>query len=80
MLKQHLITAMRSLPECHPRGPGAGNKDIEEAAELGLGLPYQDGWLTWSLLHSLIDEEVVESVAIKRGKSKGQKYRLKSYP
>lgn len=79
MLKQHLIKTMKSLPECHPRGPGAGNKDLEEAAELGLELPYQDGWLTWSLLHSLLHEGIVEAVATRRGKSKVQKYRLKSW-
>lgn len=75
-LQQHVLETMRGMPACQPGGPGAGNKDIEEAAGLGLELPYQDGWLTWSILHSLIAKGLVEAVITGRGKARRNKYRL----
>lgn len=77
MLQDHVLRAMAQLPECRPGGPGATNKEIEEAAGLGLNLPYQNGWLTWSILHSLIAKGLVEAVEAWRGKSRRHKYRLR---
>ncbi len=78
MLQDHVLQVMQSLPECQPGGPGATNKEIEEAAGLSLDLPYQDGWLTWSILHSLLQKGLVEGVVIKQGRATRNKYRLLS--
>lgn len=79
MLENHVLSTMRKIDECRPNGPGASNKEIEEAAGLSLNLPYQDGWLTWSILHSLIEKGYVEAIPVKRGKSKRLRYRLLKY-
>lgn len=78
MLQHHVLQVMQHLPECQPGGPGATNKEIEEAAGLGLNLPYQDGWLTWSIIHSLLGKGLVDSIVYRRGKATRSKYRLSS--
>ncbi len=66
--KEHVLATMRMLPECSPDGPGWRNKDIETAAGFALGLPRQDGWLTWSLLMALVREKRIQfSTRGKRG-------------
>jgi len=75
-LQEHVLENMRGMPECQPGGPGARNKDIEETAGLGLELPYQDGWLTWSILYSLIAKGLVEAVISGHGKARRNRYRL----
>jgi len=57
--KQHLISTLRTLPECAPTGPGIRNKDIETACGFALGLQRQDGWFTWSLLMSLLQDKKI---------------------
>ncbi|OIQ58493.1 hypothetical protein MOTE_18630 [Moorella thermoacetica] len=78
ILQHHVLRIMQQLAECQPGGPGATNKEIEEAAGLALNLPYQDGWLTWSILHSLLGKGLVEAVVIRHGKVTRHKYRLSS--
>ena len=72
--KQHLLAVMSGIPECSPDGSGARNADIELAAGLGLDLPVQNRWLTWSLLSSLELEGRVE--VLKVGQSGHRRYRL----
>jgi hypothetical protein len=76
ILQHHVLRVMEQLAECQPGGPGATNKEIEEASGLALNLPYQDGWLTWSILHSLISKGFVEPVEMRSGKGTRRKYRL----
>ncbi|AEM74233.1 hypothetical protein [Caldicellulosiruptor acetigenus] len=76
MLQNHILEVMQQIPQCQPGSSGTSNKEIEEAAGLALNLPYQDGWLTWSILHSLINKGLVEAVEVKHGKTKRFKYRL----
>lgn len=78
LLQHHLLQVMQRLPECQPGGPGATNKEIEEVSGLGLNLPYQDGWLTWSIIHSLLGKGLVDSIVYRRGKATRSKYRLSS--
>ncbi len=61
-LKAHVIQAMQGMPECDPRGPGVTYRAVQDLAGLGLNLPAQDGWLTWSILASLKQEGKVETV------------------
>ncbi len=70
--KEHLIATLRTLPECAPNGPGLRNKDIETACGFALGLPRQDGWFTWSLLMSLLQDERIAFTT--RGKKRGIRY------
>ncbi|HXH48093.1 MAG TPA: hypothetical protein VNM47_01855 [Terriglobia bacterium] len=58
--KQHVIATMRTLAECVPDGPGLKNKDIETACGFALDLRRQDGWLTWSLLMSLVQDKKID--------------------
>lgn len=76
MLEEHVLYVMRRLEECQPGGPGATNKEIEQAAGLALNLPYQDGWLTWSILHSLLRKGLVEAVPPGPGRGIRRRYRL----
>lgn len=74
--KEHILATMRGLPECAPDGPGLRNKDIETAAGFALGLPRQDGWLTWSLLMALARDKKIQFTS--RGKKRVIRYfRLK---
>ena len=73
--KDHLLETMRSLPECMAEtGKGAGYRSIEEAADFDLALGGQNGWLTWSLLMSLAEDDKVEVVP---GTERRRKYRLR---
>ncbi|HCF99017.1 MAG TPA: hypothetical protein DEV93_00570 [Chloroflexi bacterium] len=73
--KQHVLDTMQRMPECVPGiGRGAGNTDIQEAADLGLHLDRQDGWFTWSLLVSLINDGRVEVVP---GTERRRRFRLR---
>jgi hypothetical protein len=72
--KQHILAAMRNLPECAPDGPGLQSKDIEKAAGLALRLAEQDGWLTWSLLMALTSNGKVE--VLRTGKRGIRHFRL----
>lgn len=69
----HLIGAMRTLPDCQPGARGAGSKEIERAAGFELALPRQDNWFTWSLLQRMAADGRVELV--RAGRSR---YRLRS--
>ena len=71
-----MVATLRTLPECAPDGPGLRNKDIETACGFALGLQRQDGWLTWSLLMSLVQEKSIGFTL--RGKKPGIRHlRLK---
>lgn len=70
--KRHVIETMQTLPECAPNGPGLRNKDIETACGFALGLPRQDGWFTWSLLMSLLQDKKITFTT--RGKKRGIRY------
>jgi hypothetical protein len=73
--KRHVLAAMAQMPECKwGDGTGAGSRTIEEAAELDLGLKAHNGWFTWSILMSLLQDGRIETVP-SRGR---RKFRLKS--
>jgi len=73
--KSHVLAAMAKMPECQwAEGTGAGSRTIEEVAELDLGLKAQNGWFTWSLLMSLLQDGRIETTP-SRGR---RKFRLKS--
>lgn len=72
LLSEHVLSAMRRMSECDPDAAGAGNKDIETEADLGLDLDEQDGYLTWSILQRLAREGLIE---IDRG-PRGRRYKL----
>jgi hypothetical protein len=76
LCREHVLSVMADLRDCQPGAVGASNKAIEEAAGLGLNLPEQDGWLTWSIINSLIEDEELERVDIPRGKTVRHNYRL----
>lgn len=60
-LSEHVLEAMRRLPDCERiRGIGAAAGVIQAAADLDLGLSEQNGWLTWSILQSLASSGRVE--------------------
>lgn len=71
--KNHLIGAMRSLPDCQPYSRGAGAKEIEKAAGFELHLERQDNWLKWSLLQRMGRDGMIEIVPSGRAR-----YRLRS--
>ena len=70
--QQHILATMRTLPECAQDGPGLRNKDIETAAGFALHLRRQDGWFTWSLVMSLVQEKEIQFTT--RGKNRGVRY------
>ncbi|MGH9437384.1 MAG: hypothetical protein ACRD22_05670 [Terriglobia bacterium] len=72
--KEHVIAIMRTLPPCQPGGDGLTNMQVEKAAGLGLNLPEQNGWLTWSLLMALAEEGKVK--ILRRGKRRVRYFRL----
>ena len=75
--KSHVLAAMAQMPERKSGdGSGAGSRMIEEVAELDLGLRAQNGWFTWSLLMSLLQDGRIEAVP-SRGR---RKFRLKVTP
>ncbi|MDI6905962.1 MAG: hypothetical protein QMC81_00555 [Thermoanaerobacterales bacterium] len=78
LLEQHVLNMMQELDQCQPGGPGTTNKEIELVAGLALNLPDQDGWLTWSILQSLLRKGLVEAVATRHGKVTRHRYRLSS--
>jgi hypothetical protein len=61
-LKTHVLDTMKGIPECGPKGTGCSNTEIQDLAGLDLNLPAQDGWVTWSVLVSLAEENKVESL------------------
>jgi hypothetical protein len=75
--KNHVLAAMARMPECKSAdGTGAGSPTIEEVAQLDLGLKAQNGWFTWSLLMSLLQDGLIETVP-NRGR---RKFRLRLGP
>lgn len=66
-LKTHVLETMSGIPECAVGGNGTTGRSIEELAGLGLDLPSQNGWLTWSILMSLVDDGKVEVLRPGRG-------------
>ena len=76
LCRELVLGMMRDMPECQTGGAGASNKAIEEVAGLALNLPEQDGWLTWSIINSLIELGEVERVVIPHGKVVRHNYRL----
>jgi len=72
--KEHVLRTMAGMPECRKTlGDGAGSRIIEEKADLDLLLRAHNGWFTWSLLMSLLQDERIELVPGNRRK----KFRLK---
>ena len=65
---EHVLSAMRRMSDCHPDAAGAGNKDIETEANLGLDLDEQDGYLTWSILQRLARDGLIETEQGSRGR------------
>lgn len=66
---------MQERPECHPSGTGLRNYEIEGLAGLGLQLARQNGYLSYSILHALVDDGKVELLSGTR--SHPTTYRLK---
>ena len=65
-LKTLILDTMKSIPQCGRDGDGVSYRDIQNSAGLNLDLPAQDGWLTWSVLASLAQENKIE--ALRRGR------------
>ncbi len=65
-LKIHILGTMESIPECSPDGQGCSYREIQDLAGLNLELSAQDGWLTWSVLASLAEDNKVE--ALRKGR------------
>jgi len=61
-LKRHVLRAMQQIGDCNQRGEGASYRVIQDLAGLRLDLPAHDGWLTWSLLASLVQDGQVDVV------------------
>jgi hypothetical protein len=72
--KQHILAAMQGLPERAPNWAGLRSKEIEREAGLALNLPGQDGWLTWSILLSLVSGGEVQ--VLQGGKPGMRHFRL----
>ena len=66
-LKKQVLSTMAGIKECSPNGHGCRGNEIEDLSGLKVELPAQNGWITWSILVSLAQENKVES--IKRGRS-----------
>jgi hypothetical protein len=73
-IKQHVVDNMRAEAACVPGRESPTNVEIEELCDLALHLRSQDSYLTYSPLHSLINDGVVEKVVLPR---KRPKYRLR---
>jgi hypothetical protein len=76
-LKEHVLEQMREEPKCAFDGAGLGNIEIETMCDLALGLDSQDHYLTYSLLHSLIKDGVVEQIRWPESQ-RHPKYRLRT--
>ncbi len=75
-LKSHVLETMKALEECEPGvGRGLGYRAIEQSADLDLGLAGHDGYLTWSLMISLVEDGWVEVVP---GTERRRRFRLVS--
>ena len=61
-IEGHILERMRQEPECRPSARGLGGIELEKLCDLELHLDVQDHWLTYSLLHSLIQDGRVEQV------------------
>ena len=67
-LKAHVLSTMKSIPECNPNEPGCSYKKIQDLGGLILdcpeqdNLPPQDGWITWVMLAVLAQEKKVEGL------------------
>jgi hypothetical protein len=58
-LKRQVLETMRGIKECQPDQMGVTYRTIQDLAGLALNLPKQDGWLTWSILASLNQDNFV---------------------
>ena len=65
-LKAHVLQTMDGIDECNPDGQGITYRVIQDLAGLELELPAHDGWLTWSILASLVQDGKVE--ALRKGR------------
>ena len=65
-LKAHVLQTMDGIDECNPNGKGVIYRVIQDLAGLELELPAHDGWLTWSILSSLVQDGKVN--ALRRGR------------
>jgi hypothetical protein len=61
-LKGHVLSCMRGDNDCQPEARGLGNIEIEHLCDLALALESQDHYLTYSVLHALIADGLVEKV------------------
>lgn len=55
-LKVHVLQTMEGIDECNLDGQGVRYRIIQDLAGLELELPAHDGWLTWSILASLVQD------------------------
>jgi hypothetical protein len=62
VLKNHVADTMRQEPTCAPGARGLGNIELEALCNLELNLDSQDHYLTYSLLHALVKDGIVEQV------------------
>lgn len=76
-LKQHVVLRMKSEAACAPDARGLGNNEIESLCDLALNLDSQDHYLTYSILHALIKDDVVERVTWPTALNR-PKYRLRA--
>ena len=65
-LKNHILRTMEQIGDCSPQGTGVSYRIIQDHAGLGLELPAHDGWLTWSVLASLVQDEQVDVIRDRR--------------
>lgn len=61
-LKSHVLQAMQQIGDCNQDEEGASYRVIQDLAGLRLELPAHDGWLTWSLLASLVQDGQVDVI------------------
>ena len=59
-LKNHILRTMEQIRDCSPEGTGVSYRIIQDHAGLRLELSAHDGWLTWSLLASLVQDGQVD--------------------
>ena len=65
-LKAHVLQTMDGIDECNPDGQGVRYRVIQDLAGLELELPAHDGWLTWSILASLVQDGKAD--ALRKGR------------
>ena len=57
-----MLDRMRREPECATGSRGLGNVELERLCDLELHLDAQDHYVSYSLLHSLMQDGLVEKV------------------